>query len=357
MVTPTTETSAPNRKAEHIALTQKAQVKELGPRSHGLDYEPLFGRHPLNPRQTVEQKLGVTILGKRLKAPIWISSMTGGTPEAQKINQLLARVAGEYGLGMGLGSCRPYLHNPKQYAADFEVRSIMGDEAILFANLGIAQIEELLQDRATEKIESMIHALKADGLIVHLNPLQEWFQPEGDVIKRPALETLQELLEKVKVPVMVKEVGQGMGPRSLKALLEMPLVAIDFAAFGGTNFSYLELLRQGTNELGQEMSHFEDLACVGHDAQSMVKFFRKIQSENGHRDQLSLVIVSGGIGSFLEGYRLTQELKRPAVYAYAKRFLDAASQGETLLRRFVEQEIHGLAVASEFLVASSGGEC
>jgi isopentenyl-diphosphate Delta-isomerase len=344
---PETLPSSVDRKADHLSLTDRAQT--LRETSYGDEffYEPLFGIHPRSVEESlqwVEKNYSVQFLGKTMRAPLWVSSMTGGTEQAQLINQRLASVCQEFGLGMGLGSCRPYLDYPKAARADFDLRSFIGDQAPLFGNLGIAQIDECLKKKQTQKILDMVHDLRLDGLIVHLNPLQEWFQPEGDRFSRPAFEVLQELLANVELPIIVKEVGQGMGPRTLKALLEMPLVAIDFAAFGGTNFSVLELLRAKE----QDKQAFVELAHVGHDAPSMVKFYRE---QSGPTSCLHpLVIISGGVQSYLDGYRLIELIQRPAVFGYAKRFLDHALQGEQALRKFVSSELVGLSMARQFLV-------
>lgn len=346
---PGTQPSSSERKADHLSLTDQAQtLRESSMLGDHFFYEPLFGVHPQDNQQAldwVEKNYAVSFLGKTMRAPLWVSSMTGGTSEARIINQRLAAVCQEFGLGMGLGSCRPYLDNPKQARADFDLRSTIGEQSPLFGNLGIAQIEQALAKKHTQKISDMVHDLKLDGLIVHLNPLQEWFQPEGDRFARAPFEVLQELLANVELPIIVKEVGQGMGPRTLKALLEMPLVAIDFAAFGGTNFSVLELLRAGVSE----KQAFVELAHVGHDAPSMVKFYRE---QSGPSSCLHpLVIISGGVKSYLDGYRMMELIKRPAVFGYAKRFLDHALEGEQALRNFVTSELVGLSLAKQFLTA------
>ena len=171
--------------------------------------------------------------------------MTGGTSRAGLINKNLAQACAEFGLGMGLGSCRILLDD-RTYFNDFNVRPIMGNEVPLFANIGICQLEQLLASKEVDKLNELVANLQADGLIIHINPLQESFQPEGDRLKRPAIEILEDYLEQTNILTMVKEVGQGMGKDSLKALLQLPLESIEFGAFGGTNFSYLELNRSNS---------------------------------------------------------------------------------------------------------------
>src|SRR5690606_8458251 len=208
------------RKADHIALTDQSQTHS-GLLDSRFDYEPLFATHP----SIDEWQRPTEFLGKTLKAPLWISSMTGGTKEAAIINENLAKVAAEFGLGFGLGSCRSLLES-KDRLNDFNQRDILGDELPLYANLGVAQVEELISQKAEDKIHQMVELLRADGLIIHINPLQEWFQPEGDRYTRSPLETITQFLSTAPYKVIVKEVGQGMGPRSLRALMQLNLAAI-----------------------------------------------------------------------------------------------------------------------------------
>src|SRR5262245_6106730 len=178
-----------DRKLDHIELAFKADMANQGPDDR-FYYEPLLAAHPQNlPSE-------FSFLGKKLKAPLWVSSMTGGTEKAHVINTRLATVSAKYGLGMGLGSCRPLLDSHERLS-DFDIRNILGPDLPLYANLGIAQIEELLSNNASDKIIELVHLLKADGLIVHINPIQEWLQPEGDRINTPPIHTLQQLLTKV----------------------------------------------------------------------------------------------------------------------------------------------------------------
>jgi isopentenyl-diphosphate delta-isomerase len=329
--------TAEARKADHINLALDSQVAraQADPR---FDYEPLLAATPGNrPRP-------VSWLGKELSAPWWISSMTGGTAGAGQINRLLARACGEFGLGMGLGSCRALLLDGK-HLPDFDVRAEMGDRGLLFANLGIAQVERTLAAGEAERIPAMLAQLRADGLIVHVNPLQEWLQPEGDRIEHPPLETLQRLLETADYPVIVKEVGQGFGPASLDALFRLPLAAVDFAAHGGTNFSRLEMLR--SNE--SERAAYERVALLGHTAPEMVVTANRVLADLGAEARCQRVIVSGGIRDFLDGWWLIQNLDVPAVYAQGSAFLKPARESWEALAAFVDGQLRGLALAEAWL--------
>lgn len=295
------------RKGAHIELAARAQTfaQEVDSR---FNYEPLFFSHP-----KPSDKWETSFLKFKMDYPFWISSMTGGTAHARSINQNLARLCGEQKLGMGLGSCRSLLESNSRLE-DFQVRSLLGDQP-LFANLGLAQVEEIVSSGKTSVIHEMVKRIEANGLIIHLNPLQEWFQPEGDRYRESPFNTLKLFLENSHYPVIVKEVGQGMGPKSLKALLEMPIAGIELAAFGGTNFSLLESMR------GTEVETKSPFINVGHTAREMVKILNALPTRDKE------FIISGGIKSVLDGYEYLQTIKAPAVIGMAQAFLGPALQG------------------------------
>lgn len=328
------------RKADHIELALSSQTtKDL--RSGGYFYEPLLGKHP-----EPHDKLDTELFGFQLNFPLWISSMTGGTELAKKINQNLAKLAAEFRLGFGLGSCRCLLED-HQRLADFAV----GDELVqrelpFFANLGLAQVETLLKENKIELLSSMLERVGANGLVVHINPMQEWFQPEGDRYTLPPLQTLQRLLEKIETLVVVKEVGQGFGKESLRALMQLPLSAIEFGAFGGTNFSRLEQLRN--SRFAHEDTH-HPLSLVGHDASEMVDFCNELTDELGDKRETTHLIISGGVPNPVEAWSLRNRSHLPSVYGIASRILKYAKDDYASLREFFLQEKEEYLMAQNFL--------
>lgn len=330
-----TKSTISSRKLDHIELAFASQLTEVDQRFY---YEPMLAAHPdLSVIPTLA--LG----GATMCVPLWISSMTGGAEKAGKINLLLAEACKSYGLGMGLGSCRPVLED-SEYSRDFEVRKYIGEQP-LFANLGIAQIEELIAQNQLQKLVDMVHRLEANGLIIHVNPLQEWMQPEGDRFALSPLDTVKRVLDFVKFPIIVKEVGQGFGPKSLEALLKLPLEALDYGAFGGTNFSKLENLRRDS----VERTLLEPVQHLGHTAVEMSGWINQLKSTLGSQVACEKIIVSGGITTFLDGYYHLQKLQMPALYAQASPFLKYALEGENALQQFVEAQIKGLALAYTYL--------
>ncbi len=331
--------TAVERKKDHIQLAFQSQVSggEIDPRFY---YEPLLAGHPQDNTDT-----SFSFLGKTFRAPLWVSSMTGGTALAHTINHNLARAAGEFGFGMGLGSCRGLLMSD-EYLKDFDVRHLIGDDLPLYTNLGIAQLEQLLDNNQTDLILNLVKKLKADGLIIHVNPFQEWLQPEGDRFKYPPIETIKRVIDKLPdLKIIVKEVGQGMGRESLRQLMQLPIEAIDFAANGGTNFAKLELLRS------DKAKHdiYQQLANVGHSAADMVNICNDLFVDLGEKRLCKQVIISGGIHHFLDGYYLINKINTTAIYGQASAFLKHARGSYEELQQYVQTQIDGLRLAQNFL--------
>jgi isopentenyl-diphosphate delta-isomerase len=193
------------------------------------------------------------------------------------------------------------------------------------------------------EINRLVERLQADGLIIHVNPLQEWFQPEGDRLRKAPIDTVKEVLEQVPYPIIVKEVGQGIGIKSLKTLLELPLLAVEFAAFGGTNFAKLELMR--SSDAQKEL--FEPLSKVGEVAGDMTDFVNRIAAEGNVKTKS--LIISGGIETFLDGYYLIRKSSMPAIYGQASAFLKHARGEYSDLQSWVRSQIKGLEMAYAYL--------
>ncbi len=324
-----------DRKLEHIQLAFESQTGKQE-QDKRFVYEPLLAAHPgkdSNP---------FSFLGKQMRTPLWISSMTGGTGVAKQINRNLAKACREFGLGMGLGSCRKILFDKKHWD-DFDVRDEIGTDQPFWANLGIAQVEELLKNKQEQAIVDLVGNLRTDGLIVHVNPFQEWFQPEGDIITQAPIETIHELIDRVKIPIIVKEVGQGMGRESLKQLLKLPLAAIEFAAYGGTNFSKLEMKRE--EEYIQAIH--APLSFVGQNTEQMLNDVNDLSEELGQAS--TSLIISGGIKTYLDGYYLVSKSKLPAVFGMASEVLKHATGSYEDLKKYIESISNSYKLAETYL--------
>jgi isopentenyl-diphosphate delta-isomerase len=225
-----------SRKAEHIRINVERDVEAKGVVS-GFDAYLLL-HQALPELDLADVDLTTELFGHRLSAPFLISCMTGGTAEASRINQTLARVAQEHGLAMGLGSGRALIESPAALES-FEVRSHAPD-ILLFANLGAVQLNK---GYTADDCRRLIDLVQADALVLHLNPLQEALQPEGDTCFGGLLAKIADLCADLEFPVIAKEVGWGIGPDGVRALLDAGVAAVDVAGAGGTSWSEVERYR------------------------------------------------------------------------------------------------------------------
>ncbi|WP_236979394.1 isopentenyl-diphosphate delta-isomerase [Membranihabitans maritimus] len=327
-----------DRKKDHISLAFDSQLSkdQLDQR---FQYDPLFTPHPGN-----SMNFNFDLAGKTVHSPFWVSSMTGGTEKAGFINKNLAKACKKYKMGMGLGSCRILLEQP-EYFPDFDMRTVLGEDLPLLANIGIAQLEKTIANNTWDDWNGIITKLRADGLIIHVNPLQEWMQPEGDQIKAPPIDTIKKAVDKLDFPIIVKEVGQGMGRQSLESLLELPLEAIDFAANGGTNFTLVELLR--SDEIKAEV--FSKLAGIGHSAEEMVDYINDITLASKSTIKCKKVIISGGIKHFLDGFYLHQKCQLPSLIGQASTLLKKALLSYDDLDHFLHLQHQGWMLSQNYL--------
>ncbi|MEM9468891.1 MAG: isopentenyl-diphosphate delta-isomerase [Pseudomonadota bacterium] len=327
-----------SRKNDHIEMSFSSRPDHRQ-QMEAVTYEPLLSAHPKD-HKALEQEF----LGFSFAMPLWVSSMTGGAEKAKHINQNLAKACGEFKLGMGLGSCRPLLEGDERLA-DFDVKDLMGD-APLFANFGIAQLEKLIAADQLEKAFDVVKKLNVDGLVIHVNPLQEWAQEEGDRFQKAPIETIGHICDKTDVPLIVKEVGQGMGPQSLKALIDLPIKAIELAAFGGTNFSLLEQRRQqsDTTPAGESLSY------VGHTAEEMIVFLNDLNKNEKNNKE---IIISGGITDPVTGYLYQQQLKMPSIIGMASTILKYAMQDYDVLAQYLTDVRDTFSVAKAYLPQKS----
>lgn len=227
--------SLSSRKADHIQINLEEDVQSG--LSTGLEKYRFV--HCALPEASLDQvDLSLNLFGKRLLAPILISSMTGGTSKAGEINRVLATAAQESGIAMGLGSQRVALER-SEAVPSFQVRRYAPD-ILLFANLGAVQLNYGYGFAECQRVVEMI---EADALILHLNPLQEALQPEGDINFSGLLKKIEKICRNLPVPVIVKEVGWGISRNVAVTLAEAGVSAIDVAGAGGTSWSQVEMFR------------------------------------------------------------------------------------------------------------------
>jgi isopentenyl-diphosphate delta-isomerase len=239
-----------DRKRSHLDVCEQAPVEYAG-KTTLLEEVDLV--HDALPELAVDEvEVGVELLGKRLRAPLLITGMTGGTAEASEINRDLARVAEEYGIAFGLGSQRAMQRRP-ELAYTFEVRA-HAPTTLVLANIGIVQAAAL----GTREIAQLVASVGADALCVHLNPAQELIQPGGDRDFRGGLAAVARLVRELEVPLVVKESGCGISRAVAARLRDAGVSLVDVSGAGGTSWVKVETLRADEPEraLGRAFSEW-----------------------------------------------------------------------------------------------------
>lgn len=232
-----------SRKRDHIRLSLERDVgfKE---KTTWMEYVELIHRAlpELNPDDVSTE---ASFLGRKFHLPLLVEGMTGGTEEAARINGNLAEAAERVGIPMGVGSQRAALREPGlRYT--FRVARERAPKLFLIGNIGVVQLVE----EGVELAERAVEMIEADALAVHLNSLHELVQPGGHPGFRDALKTIEKTVERLSVPVIVKEVGCGIPGETARLLEETGVKAIDVAGAGGTNWTLIEMLR--AEEVGEE---------------------------------------------------------------------------------------------------------
>lgn len=231
-----------DRKAEHIRLALDPGM-QLG---HSFFDEYRFEHEALPEIDLDEIDVSVEFLGRRLAAPLLLSCMTGGTETAGRINRNLAAGAEQTGVAVGVGSQRKALEDPRK-ADTFRVREVAPSVPLL-ANLGAVQLNYGMGVREGRQAVDMIGA---DALVLHLNPLQEAIQPEGQCNFSGLLPKIGEVVREVGVPVVVKEIGCGISEATARALAGQGVRIVDTAGVGGTSWARIEAQRAGDLDIGE----------------------------------------------------------------------------------------------------------
>lgn len=218
-----------------IPLNNDVQAKTT---STYLEYVKLI--HNALPELDYDEiDISTTFLKRKFSAPLIIDSMTGGAPEAARINGRLGELAEEYGFAMGLGSQRAGLES-KELAETYSIARKNAPSAFLIANIGGAQLAKGL---SIDNIKKIIDMIQADALVIHLNPLQELIQPEGELKYKGVFSKISEISGALDVPVIVKEVGAGISKEVAVKLEVSGVSAINVAGAGGTSWAGVEKLR------------------------------------------------------------------------------------------------------------------
>ncbi len=311
------------RKEDHLELCATGEVGYAATTT--LLGEVRLVHDPLPDLALEGVRLDCTVLGKELRAPVIISAMTGGTDRAGRINRELAEVAESLGIGFALGSQRPMLED-EAMTATYAVRE-RAPTTLIIGNLGLWQARRA----GAESIERLARGVGADAIAIHLNPAQELVQPGGDRDFRGGTATLTELTRELDVPLLVKETGCGLGPRTAERLRRAGVRHLDVAGAGGTSWVAVETARAGAPaRLGRDLREWgvPTAAAVA------------LAAPQG----FDTLIASGGVASGVDAARALSlgatavGLARPVLQAYW-------SGGAKGARQLLEGVIEGLRAA------------
>jgi isopentenyl-diphosphate delta-isomerase len=308
------------RKAEHIQINLEKDVRST--LTSGLE-QYRFVHEALPELDLEEVDTGLKLFGKWLRAPLLISSMTGGTAQAGTINRHLAEAAQEASIAMGVGSQRAALEDPG-LARTFQVRKYAPD-ILLFANLGAVQLNYLY---GIDECRRAVEMIEADALFLHLNPLQEAVQAGGNTNFKDLARKIEQICRKLEVPVVVKEVGWGISEPTARRLADCGVSAVDVAGAGGTSWSQVEMHR-AQDEFTRELA----AAFVGWGiptADSILNVKRAaprmdIFASGGLKDGLDVAkclalgaVLGGMAGPFLKVAAISAEKTRDAIRQIAR---------------------------------------
>ncbi|MBX9766264.1 MAG: type 2 isopentenyl-diphosphate Delta-isomerase [Bdellovibrionales bacterium] len=311
-----------SRKKDHIELSLNNLNQTTG--LSGLDRISLV--HEALPEMDFsEVDLSADLLGRTLRTPLFVSSMTAGHAGGLQINEVLAEACSSRGWLMGVGSQRRELFDP---AASSEWKKIRGKfpKTHFIGNIGLVQLIQI----STDQVLKLIENLGAVGLFVHLNALQECLQPEGAAHFRGGLKTIEELARVSPVPIIVKETGCGFSESTLARLWGTGVHAVDVSGLGGTHWGRIEGMRSPVNsELGRAAETLQDW---GHSTLESLLAARKLTAREGDHVR---VWASGGIRTGLDAAKCLA-LGAEAV-GFAKPALEHAVQGVESLERWMKQ--------------------
>ncbi len=309
------------RKIEHLIISAKENVEAIKKSPGFSDIEFIHNSLPEINKNAI--LLETEFFGYPVSAPIIIAGMTGGHPETTKINEILAKAAQKYNIPMGVGSQRAGVENPDVQDSFKVVRNVAPDIPII-GNIGATHIH--FANKAIEMID-------ANVLAVHLNPLQEAVQPEGDVDSRGMLAAIENLVKKVNIPVIAKETGAGISCKVASALVKAKIAGIDVGGAGGTSWSGVEVYRS-RNEDSLKAKVGETFWDWGIPTSVSI-----IETRKCGGDKLKII----GTGGIRSGLDAAKAIALGADYVgVALPFLNAALNGglkavEQLIKQFMEE--------------------
>ncbi|NTU96421.1 MAG: type 2 isopentenyl-diphosphate Delta-isomerase [Chlorobiaceae bacterium] len=323
-MTQNTDNTTTERKHSHVEICLHNDITFCGKTTGFEHYE--FEHDAVPEISFSEIDLSATFLGKKTGAPLMISSMTGGYSRASLLNRGLAEAAEHFHIPLGVGSMRQALENAS-YRESFAVVRKFAPSVQIFANIGAPEVAKGL---SREELDIMLDLLEADGLIVHLNPAQELFQPEGNTDFRHVLDRLARITSTITVPVIAKEVGCGISRSAARRLVEAGVKVIDVAGAGGISWQKVEEVRY-TRQFGHDrrfsLKALDELLDWGIPTSDCLLSLRELKTEMKERYDFE-IISSGGISS---GIDIAKSLAMGAQIAASAGELLKALHAETIM--------------------------
>lgn len=271
-----------DRKADHVRLSITGTANY--DKTTGFEHFDFI--HNALPEVNFDEiDTGAALLGRSFPFPLFISSMTGGTTEAGAINEILAEFCEDHDLPLGVGSQRIMLENPS-LSSTFSIVREKAPNVFLASNIGGCQ---LIGRLSASMLRGLVDTIRADAVIVHLNPLQELIQPEGDRSFKGILNGIGQLVKDAGIPVIVKETGAGISHDTARKLVDAGVSVIDVAGAGGTSWAKVENRRQNSDT---NSDIFDNWGIPT--AECLLQFLE--DSQRGHYD----LIASGGIRNSLD---------------------------------------------------------
>ncbi len=311
------------RKIEHIEIVLKENVDP----GYSTLLDQVFLEHNSSPNLSIDDiDLSIMFLGKRISAPIMIAGMTGGHPETTRINEALAEIAEELNIAMGVGSQRAALEDPNlKYT--FTIVREKAPSIPIIANIGGAQ---LVKGYGIKEARNAISMIKADALAVHLNPAQEVFQPEGDKDFRGLVKLVEELVDNLEVPVIIKETGAGLSGNIAKMFAEIGVEYFDVSGLGGTSWIMVEKYRARGHVLSRIADTYREWGIPT--AISVIDVIYNVPT--------AYIIASGGIRNGLEAAKalaLGANVVALAAPVLRKLLNDGKNAAKEYLRQLIEE--------------------
>jgi isopentenyl-diphosphate delta-isomerase len=231
-----------SRKKEHLELSLSGDVTFKTKTTGFENYD--FVHDAITEVDINKINFRTKFFGKNINYPFLISCMTGGTSEAENINAQLAIVAENLNIPIGVGSQRQALEND-EFVESFKTVRKNAPNAPVLGNIGASQV---VQFKSVDPIFKLVEMIEADAMVIHVNPLQELLQKEGETDFKGLLKRLRSMVNKLNVPVIVKEVGAGISYEAALKLLESGVRGIDVAGAGGTSWAGIEIMRNNNND-------------------------------------------------------------------------------------------------------------